>query len=107
MNLDKQRLEIEFLLQTTEKKCFFFDKEQTILKIKETVYTDWPKEWSVEKPKSKYGIKLLLRGRFMENNLPLKYYIQTAEKTTIHLLTDIKKEKRKNENKKKSFCCLF
>ncbi|GAA5843346.1 hypothetical protein JCM3766R1_002926 [Sporobolomyces carnicolor] len=70
------RFEIEFLLMSGKRKRWTVGSEETVDRVRDRIFADWPQEWKVtESPvTSPNSIRLLYLGRFLEPSSLLSSY---------------------------------
>ncbi|CAJ0879407.1 7186_t:CDS:2, partial [Entrophospora sp. SA101] len=61
------KVSLTLLLVSGKRHTFSFDPNDTILTVKQKVFSNWPKEWADETPSSISSLKIVYRGRFLED----------------------------------------
>jgi hypothetical protein len=67
-------ISITLLLVNGERSTFSFTCDQTIENVLDYVYKNWPKEWTEEKPTSYQCLKIIYRGRFLNEKDQLSQF---------------------------------
>eukprot|EP00917_Polyrhabdina_sp_WS-2016_P020502 GHVP01043920.1.p1 GENE.GHVP01043920.1~~GHVP01043920.1.p1 ORF type:complete len:108 (-),score=17.98 GHVP01043920.1:517-840(-) len=106
MNNHNSDAQVEFLLPTAEKASFIFGPKKTVIEVKDEIMNNWPAYWSLPAPKSTSRIRLLLRGRYLDDDAYLAYYLDAFEKTTIHLLIIREEDSHFSDEESTGWCCF-
>ncbi|CAJ0839961.1 10422_t:CDS:2 [Entrophospora sp. SA101] len=80
------KVSLTLLLVSGKRHTFSFDPNDTILTVKQKVFSNWPKEWADETPSSISSLKIVYRGRFLEDISTLESNkILRGQPTIAHL----------------------
>lgn len=80
------KVNLTLLLASGGRKTFTFEQNDTVSKVKEWIYENWPKEWADEAPHSVASLNIILLGRYLEDSTTLEANkIPTGQTTIAHL----------------------
>ncbi|KAI3639236.1 hypothetical protein MIR68_002766 [Amoeboaphelidium protococcarum] len=81
------KINLRLLLTSGQKADFLFSAQDSILYVKNFIFEHWPKDWSSSQVENVDVIRILYRGRFLEDNLTFENLkIASGQTTTMHLV---------------------
>ncbi|KAI9324323.1 ubiquitin-2 like Rad60 SUMO-like-domain-containing protein [Zopfochytrium polystomum] len=81
------KVNLRLLLVNGQKSDFLVSPSDRIDAVKQAVFAAWPKEWTEEVPAGPGNLRILLRGKFLEDATTIKAaQIPAGETTIVHLL---------------------
>ncbi|KAI9316959.1 ubiquitin-2 like Rad60 SUMO-like-domain-containing protein [Zopfochytrium polystomum] len=81
------KVNLRLLLVSGQKSDLLVSPSDRIDAVKQAVYAAWPKEWTEEVPAGPGNLRILLRGKFLEDATTIKAaQIPAGETTIVHLL---------------------
>ncbi|KAI9329371.1 ubiquitin-related domain-containing protein [Zopfochytrium polystomum] len=81
------KVNLRLLLVNGQKSDFLVNPTDRIDAVKQAVFAAWPKEWTEEVPAGPGNLRILLRGKFLEDATTINAApIPAGETTIVHLL---------------------
>ncbi|KAI3648001.1 hypothetical protein MP228_008222 [Amoeboaphelidium protococcarum] len=103
------KINLRLLLTSGQKADFLFSAQDSILYVKNFIFEHWPKDWSSSQVENVDVIRILYRGRFLEDNLTFENLkIASGQTTTMHLVPKPTVVQSGKEDKRagcKCICC--
>ncbi|KXS13810.1 hypothetical protein M427DRAFT_58059 [Gonapodya prolifera JEL478] len=82
------QINLRFLLVSGKKTDMFCGPTETIDAVRNKIYQNWPGAWEAEKPANVGQIRILFRGKFLEQfqSTLESHKIPVGQTTTVHLV---------------------
>ncbi|KXS12559.1 hypothetical protein M427DRAFT_101289, partial [Gonapodya prolifera JEL478] len=86
--LSKDQINLRFLLVSGKKTDMFYGPSDSIDTVRNKIYQNWPGAWEAEKPANVGQIRILFRGKFLEQfqSTLESHKIPVGQTTTVHLV---------------------
>jgi len=78
----KPQIPLTFLLVTGNRWTLSFDPEETIGRVKEIVWNEWPADWSAEQPPSHSFLRILYLGKILQDNATVASQFPSSSAST-------------------------
>ncbi|RHZ63268.1 hypothetical protein Glove_330g69 [Diversispora epigaea] len=80
------KISLTLLLVSGKRHTFFFSPNDTVTTVINILFNDWPKEWAEETPAAASCLKIVYRGRFLDEGKTLEFNkIPCGQPTIAHL----------------------
>ncbi|CAG8505562.1 11340_t:CDS:2 [Acaulospora colombiana] len=68
----ENKIKLTLLLVSGSRHAFLFEPGDTVTKVKNTVFNEWPRDWVEEAPAKASCLRIVYRGRFLDDDSTLE-----------------------------------